>query len=198
MSGVLELLPHDMCLRVELDTNETYYLKSGWKERCDGIYGLACGYEDYDECVTWFEDPGRIAIMNSHVKLAVPWEEPETETTKQSEDANVRSSKPMNNNQGHVVWRESIEKYGKEMQSIVCMEECSELIQSVSKRLRGKPGATDNLAEGMADVTICLYLLKEMYGITDDQLEEWIARKTARQSKRMQADEPFMEGEDVK
>lgn len=28
MSGVLELLPHDMGLRVELDTNETYYLKS--------------------------------------------------------------------------------------------------------------------------------------------------------------------------
>lgn len=28
MSGVLERLPHDMDLRVELDTNETYYLKS--------------------------------------------------------------------------------------------------------------------------------------------------------------------------
>lgn len=103
----------------------------------------------------------------------------------------------MNNNQWHVVWRESIEKYGKEMQSVVCMEECSELIQAVSKRLRGKSDATDNLAEEMADVIICLYLLKEMYGITDEQLEEWIARKTARQSKRMQADDPFIEGEDV-
>lgn len=71
-------------------------------------------------------------------------------------------------------------------------------IQAISKRLRGKPDATDNLAEEMADVTICLYLLQEMYGITDEQLEEWIARKTARQSKRMQADDPFMEGEDVK
>lgn len=87
MNGVLELLPHDMGLRVELDTNETYYLKSGWAERCDGIYGLACGYVDYVEGITWFKDPARIAIMNSHVKLAVPWEEPETETTKQSEDA---------------------------------------------------------------------------------------------------------------
>lgn len=72
MSGVLELLPHDMGLRVELDTNETYYLKSGWAERCDGIYGLACGYVDYVEGITWFKDPARIAIMNSHVKLAVP------------------------------------------------------------------------------------------------------------------------------
>ena len=198
-SSGLELLPHDMGLRVELDTNETYYLKSGWKERCDGIYGIACGYGDYDGC-TWFRDEnqGRIAIMDYHVKLAVPWEEPETKTTKQSEDTNVKGSKPMDNDQGHAVWRESIEKYGKETQSIVCMEECSELIQAISKRLRGKPDATDNLAEEMADVTICLYLLQEMYGITDEQLEEWIARKTARQSKRMQADDPFMEGEDVK
>lgn len=103
----------------------------------------------------------------------------------------------MNKDQGRAVWRESIEKYGKEPQSIVCMEECSELIQAISKRLRGKPDANDNLAEEMADVTICLHLLKEMYDITDEQLEEWIARKTARQSKRMQADDPFMEGEDT-
>lgn len=101
----------------------------------------------------------------------------------------------MNDDKQHAVWRESIEKYGKETQSIVCMEECSELIQAISKRLRGKPDATDNLAEEMADVTICLYLLKEMYGITDEQLDEWIARKTARQSKRMQADDPFLESE---
>lgn len=85
-SSVSELLPHGMGLRVELDTNETCYLKSGWKERCDGIYGLACGYVDCAEGITWFKDPARIAIMNSHIKLAVPWEEPETETTKQSED----------------------------------------------------------------------------------------------------------------
>lgn len=101
------------------------------------------------------------------------------------------------NKDKQVVWRESIRKYGKEIQSIVCMEECSELIQAVSKCLRGKPGAIDNLAEEMADVTICLYLLKEMYGITDEQLEEWIARKTARQYERMQADDPFLEGEDA-
>lgn len=91
MSSVLELLPHDVGLRVELDTNETYYLQSGWKECDGGIYGFACGHASsgnqyYAECTTWFEDPCRIAIMKSHVKLAVPWEEPETETTKQSED----------------------------------------------------------------------------------------------------------------
>lgn len=90
-SSVSEFLPHDMGLRVELDTNETYYLKSGWTERWDGIYGLACGYassgcEYYAGGLTWFEDPGRIAIMKSHVKLVVPFDERETKTTEQSED----------------------------------------------------------------------------------------------------------------
>lgn len=36
-----------------------------------------------------------------------------------------------------------------------------------------------------------------MYGITDAQLNEWIARKTARQCERMQADDPFLKGEDA-
>ena len=85
MNSVLELLPHDMGLRVELDTDETYYLKSGWtgSRRWDGIYGLACGYESYGGDVTWFDEPGRIAIMNSHVKLVVPFDESKTETTNQ-------------------------------------------------------------------------------------------------------------------
>ena len=92
----------------------------------------------------------------------------------------------MNDDKQHAVWRESIRKYGKEAQSIVCMEECSELIQAISKRLRGKPDATDNLAEEMADVTICLKLLQIMYDITDDELDEWVERKTMRQKQRME------------
>jgi hypothetical protein len=88
VSSVLDVLPHDMGLCVELDTNETYYLKSGWTERCDGIYGIACGYGGCAGC-EWFrdEDQGLIAIMNSHVKLAVPWEESETKTTKEMLEA---------------------------------------------------------------------------------------------------------------
>lgn len=104
----------------------------------------------------------------------------------------------MNDDKQPTVWHESIEKYGKETQSIVCMEECSELIQAISKCLRGKPDATDNLAEEMADVTICLHLLQEMYDITDAQLKELIFRKTFRQYKRMQADDPFLKSEDAK
>lgn len=82
------------------------------------------------------------------------------------------------------VWRASIHRLGRQTQSIVCMEECGELIQAISKRLRGKPDPEDNLAEEMADVTICLKLLQQMYGISDRKLDEWIERKTDRQQER--------------
>ena len=87
-SSVLKPLPHDMGLRMELDTNETYYLKSGWKERGDGIYGLAVSYTDDSGIVSASrpDNPIPIAIMKSHVKLAVSFDEHETKTTKQSED----------------------------------------------------------------------------------------------------------------
>lgn len=80
----MEFLPHDMGLRVELDTNETCYLKSGWKERCGYIYGLAVSYTDGSGIVSASRpgNPVPIAIMNSHVRLAVSFEEYGTETTK--------------------------------------------------------------------------------------------------------------------
>lgn len=82
-NSVSEFLPHGMGLRVELDTNETCYLKSGWKERCGYIYGLAVSYTDGSGIVSaWSDNPVPIAIMNSHVRLAVSFEEYGTETTK--------------------------------------------------------------------------------------------------------------------
>ena len=88
------LLPHDMGLRVELDTNETCYLKSGWKERGDGIYGLAVSYTDGSGIVSVSrpDKPVPIAIMNSHVRLAVSFDEHETETTRQNEDTNIKET----------------------------------------------------------------------------------------------------------
>lgn len=82
-SSVSEFLPHGMGLHVGLDTNETCYLKSGWKERCGYIYGLAVSYTDGSGIVSSRPDnPVPIAIMNSHVRLAVSFEEYGTETTK--------------------------------------------------------------------------------------------------------------------
>ena len=87
----------------------------------------------------------------------------------------------------NAVWHESVECFGTRLQSVVCMEECSELIQAVSKRLRGKPDPDDNLAEEMADVVICLHLLQDMYDVTDERLESWVNCKTERQVERNKA-----------
>lgn len=93
----------------------------------------------------------------------------------------------MDKTERNTVWHESVERFGRATQSVVCMEECAELIQAVSKRLRGKPDPDDNLAEEMADVVICLHLLQDMYGVTDERLESWIDRKTKRQMERNKA-----------
>lgn len=93
-SSVSEFLPHDMGLRVKLDTNETYCLKSGWKKRGDGIYGLAVSYTDGSGIVSVSrpDKPVPIAIMNSQVRLAVSFDEHETETTRQNEDTNMKET----------------------------------------------------------------------------------------------------------
>lgn len=65
------------------------------------------------------------------------------------------------------VWSESIEYYGVTKQSVVCMEECAELIEAIDDRRRD--GLTDatraHLVEEMADVLICLGLLERMYDV---------------------------------
>lgn len=93
-SSASEPLPHDMGLRVELDTNGTYYLKSGWKERCDWIYGLAWRYTDGSGIVSFSrpDNPVPIAIMNSHVRLAVSFDEHETGTTGQNKETNMKET----------------------------------------------------------------------------------------------------------
>lgn len=67
----------------------------------------------------------------------------------------------------HEVWDKTIELNGVAIQSVVCMEECSELIKAISKRLRGELDIENNLAEEMANVTICLYQLARMYDVDD-------------------------------
>lgn len=65
------------------------------------------------------------------------------------------------------VWSKSIEYYGVTTQSVVCMEECAELIEAIDDRRRD--GLTDatraHLIEEMADVLICLGLLERMYDV---------------------------------
>ena len=61
----------------------------------------------------------------------------------------------------------SINAYGDENQSTVCMEECAELVQAISKAKRGKLDK-NNMTEEIADVLICIEMLKQLYSITDE------------------------------
>lgn len=92
----------------------------------------------------------------------------------------------MSDEELQTIWRQSIDHYGRRLQSIVCMEECGELIQAISKKLRKDMSSNDVLAEEMADVIICLHLLRMMYGITDKAIRDWVEAKTLRQAKRME------------
>ena len=77
-----------------------------------------------------------------------------------------------------------IEHYGADIQSTVCMEECAELIQAVSKQKRGKSDK-HHLAEEIADVTICLEMLMQIYEISDSYINNWIDIKMHRIEQRM-------------
>lgn len=82
----------------------------------------------------------------------------------------------------------SVDHYGEEIQSTVCMEECAELIQAISKAKRGKINR-DNMIEEIADVLICIEMLKQMYMISDEKINKWIEKKQAREAERMKKNE---------
>lgn len=79
----------------------------------------------------------------------------------------------------------SIKHYGAEIQGTVCMEECAELIQAISKAKRGKFDE-NNMTEEIADVLICIEMLKQIYNIPDCSIKNWIERKQERMLRRME------------
>lgn len=90
---------------------------------------------------------------------------------------------------------ETMDRYGIERQSLVAMEELSELQKAISKLVRNpeektKPlefkGLRHNLIEEMADVIICMDQLKEYYNITHAEIQISIDSKQARQRRRLE------------
>lgn len=70
----------------------------------------------------------------------------------------------------------SVDHYGEEIQATVCMEECAELIQAISKMIRRNDELSEkdhnHLEEEVADVLICIEMLKQIYSIPDLNIEE--------------------------
>ena len=86
------------------------------------------------------------------------------------------------------VVKKSIEHYGSDLQTVVCMEESAELIQAISKMKRGKDNR-NNLIEEVADVMICIEILKQVYGISDNEIQNYVCQKQNRSIERMKSDE---------
>lgn len=78
------------------------------------------------------------------------------------------------------LYKKVIQAYGKSAQMIVAMEECSELIQAISKKLRGRE---TNVEEEIADVEIMLEQLKLMSN--ESLIEEIKESKLQRLEKRL-------------
>ena len=78
----------------------------------------------------------------------------------------------------------SLDTYGNGIQLVVCMEELSELSQAISKEIRGKDNR-NNLVEEMADVIICLEILKQIFAVTNVEIEKWVKFKQGRTLKHI-------------
>lgn len=100
--------------------------------------------------------------------------------------------------QENTVEMRSIAWYGADMQATVCMEECAELIQAISKLKRFNPEdphnkvsrneLIENLYEEMADVQICFNLLFEIYNLKPSDLQRMIYHKVWRMKQKMEAE----------
>lgn len=76
------------------------------------------------------------------------------------------------------VYTNALVHYGTDKQCVVAVEELSECQKEICKVLRGK-GNLENLAEEIADATICLEQLRYFFGINDqvcDAMDKKIQR----------------------
>lgn len=78
----------------------------------------------------------------------------------------------------------ALQKYGREHQMMICAEECSELIQAITKRIRYYKSETintrENLVEEIADVIICIEYLKMIDAIDQSEIDLYISTKIKR------------------
>ena len=74
--------------------------------------------------------------------------------------------------------------FGIKDTSYSAMEECSELIQCITKELRGTKDPS-HMEEEIGDVLISLSNLIYIYGLDEDKIQTWIDFKQNRQIARM-------------
>ena len=84
-------------------------------------------------------------------------------------------------------YRKAIETYGAYAQTVVAIEELSELQKELCKAIRpgiGDPENRDHIAEEIADVYIMLEQMEMLYDL--DTVDLWKAKKIERLKKRLE------------
>lgn len=79
----------------------------------------------------------------------------------------------------------AIELWGVEMQKIIAMEECGELIQALCKDLRGNSNM-NNIVEEIADVKICIDSLELIYMDADTTFVDRVKMQKQRKMSRVE------------
>jgi len=77
-----------------------------------------------------------------------------------------------------------VQEHGSRIQKVVAIEEMGELIQALTKDLRGKPDIV-NITEEMADVSICLKELLAIYK-NEEQVNRVKREKLQRELRRIE------------
>lgn len=72
------------------------------------------------------------------------------------------------------------ENYSVSQHIIICIEECSELQQTLTKLIRGKTEDKMHILEEMADVTLAIKYLQNNLNISDEELNKAICVKAKR------------------
>lgn len=83
------------------------------------------------------------------------------------------------------IMRSAIRKNGKAMQTVVAIEEMSELQKELTKSIRGM-GNRENLKEEVADVLIMITQIQIMYALPDDEVERIMHLKLNRLKERIE------------
>ena len=81
--------------------------------------------------------------------------------------------------------KNAISAFGADAQITKLCEECAELMTAVIHRRAGRD-TNDHVAEEMADVTLMMVQMRIIFGISEEDIDKWMAYKLERLRERLE------------
>ena len=79
----------------------------------------------------------------------------------------------------------AVKRFGAEHQARKLCEECGELMTAVMHCLESRDSA-DHVAEEMADVTLMMVQMRIIFGVSEEDIDKWMAYKLERLRERLE------------